>query len=147
MKANLKVVDAKWGYIKVSDGTFIRYRVAVVDAKPLEGISPFGVEFDMNIATGVSVYPSDESLKEIESKPFIKPGTPMPKDGWKQVKIEDKDVAVEEVEFYDEKLGRYKIKVEIEPAMVVKNTEFKSISGEPLYVVRWIPKVVWNKME
>lgn len=58
----------------------------------------------------------------------------------------DKKPAVEEVEFNDEKLGKYIIRVEIEPLMAAVNTEKKSIKGEPIYAVRWAPKISWRKI-
>lgn len=140
-----KVLNVKWGTMKLEDNTVITFRVAVVDAVPSQEVSPFGVEFGVNIATGISVYPSQESMREVEGKPVSPPGT-LPKEGWVHVKILEKDSALEEVEYEDQKLGRYRIKVEVEPAMVSKNTQVKTLSGEPLYVVRWAPKISWEEI-
>lgn len=140
-----KVLNVKWGTMKLEDNTVITFRVAVVDAVPSQEVSPFGVEFGVNIATGISVYPSRESMREVGGKPVSPPGT-LPQEGWVHVKILEKDSALEEVEYEDEKLGRYRIKVEVEPAMVSKNTQVKTLSGEPLYIVRWAPKILWEEI-
>lgn len=140
-----KILSVKWGTMKLEDNTLITFRAAVVDAVPSQEISPFGVEFGVNIATGISVYPSQESITEVEGKPVAPPGAP-PKEGWVRVKILEKKPAIEEVEYEDSKLGRYRIRVEFEPAMVSKNTQVKTLSGEPLYMVRWAPKITWEEI-
>ncbi|WP_338251850.1 hypothetical protein [Pyrodictium abyssi] len=60
--------------------------------------------------------------------------------------IVEKAPAYEEVVYSDERIGRYLIRVEIEPIMVSKNTLFKTIQGLPLYVVRWVPKITWGEI-
>ncbi len=140
-----KLIDAKWGKMKLSDGTIIQFRVALVDAIPLQEPTPFGTEFEVNIATGISAYPSRESIEEVKENPVLSPGETI-KEGWKQVKITTFDSAYEEVKYIDESLGEYKIRIEIEPAMVSKNTKVKTIRGEPLYVVKWIPKLMWERV-
>jgi len=47
------------------------------------------VEFGVNIATGISVYPSQESITEVEGKPVAHPGAPL-NEGWVRVKILEK---------------------------------------------------------
>jgi len=84
-----KVLDVKWGTMKLEDNTLITFRAAVVDAVPSQEISPFGVEFGVNIATGISVYPSQESITEVEGKPVAHPGAPL-NEGWVRVKILEK---------------------------------------------------------
>ncbi|WP_457751705.1 hypothetical protein [Thermococcus sp.] len=140
-----ELITAKWGEMELSDGTIVRFRVALVDAIPSEETTPFGTEFEVNIATGISVTPSPESIEEVKDKQIIPSGSSV-EDGWKQVKIIKSDSAYEEVRYSNDKLGEYKIRVEIEPAMVSKNTKFKTAKGEPLYVVKWIPKLMWEKL-
>ncbi|MFA4720619.1 hypothetical protein [Pyrococcus kukulkanii] len=140
------VLKVEWGFMKLEDGTVIIFRVAVVNALPSHDVSPFGVEFGVNVATGISVLPSPESMKEVEGKPVAPPGA-MIKEGWVQVKILEKTSAIEVVEYEDPELGKYRIRVEFEPAMVSKNTQVRTPTGEPLYVVRWAPKITWEKVE
>ncbi len=142
----LKFKDSKLGYVKVSDGSVIILRVAIVDVRVREEASPFGVEFDVNATGGVSVYPSEDALKEASSKPVIKPGK-IVKEGWIQVDIIEKTSAYEEVIYHDERVGRYLVRVEIEPIMVSKNTLYKTMQGIPWYVVRWVPKITWSRVE
>ena len=140
-----RVLNTKWGNIKLEDNTLIKFRVAIVDVHPFEEASPFGVEFGVNITTGISVYPSEESMRELEGKPIAQSKIP-PKEGWIQIKIIEKESALEEVEYEDPELGKYKIRVEIEPVMASKNTQIKTPNGEPWYVVRWVPKITWEKI-
>ncbi len=141
-----KVLNVEWGTIKLEDNTRIVFRAAIVDAIPSQEISPFGVEFGVNVATGISVYPSPESIKEVEGKEVSPPGVTPPKEGWVRVKILEKESAIEEVEYIDPILGRYRIRVEFEPAMVSKNTKVRTLNGEPLYMVRWAPKITWEEL-
>ena len=63
------------------------------------------------------------------------------------LEILDKKSAVEEIEYSDEEHGKYLVRVELDSMMASINTEVKTIRGEPLYVVRWAPRVTWRKLE
>lgn len=142
----LKFKDSKLGYVKVGDGSVIILRVAIIDVKVREEASPFGVEFDVNATGGVSVYPSEDALKETSDKPVVEPSK-IVKEGWIQVDIIEKTSAYEEVIYHDERVGRYLVRVEIEPIMVSKNTLYKTMQGTPWYVVKWVPKITWSRVE
>ena len=142
----LRFRDSKLGYVKVSDGSVIILRVAVVDVRVREEASPFGVEFDVNATGGIAVYPSESALDEVRDKPVLEPGKTV-NEGWTRVEIVEKGSAYEEIIYSDERIGRYLIRVEIEPIMVSKNTMFKNIQGLPLYVVRWVPKITWSEIQ
>ena len=144
--ARIKVKRTKYGYIRLEDGTFIVQRVAIVDACPVKVGSPFGVDFDLVVISGISPHPSEEVVEELKDKPILEPGK-QPPNTWRRVKIQEKEPAVEEVEYFDEDVGKYLIRVEIEPLMVSLNTGMKTVKGEPLYVVRWAPKISWTKVE
>ena len=141
----LSVRSSRLGYLRLEDGTLIVQRVAIVDARPVKLDSPFGVDFDLVVLSGISPRPSEKVLRELEDKRMLKPGEQPPNE-WKPVPILDRKPAVEEAEYVDEKVGRYVIKVEIEPLMVSLNTGVKTFKGEPLYVVRWAPKISWTKV-
>jgi len=141
----VKVLNAKLGYVKLPDGTLLVLRVAVVDVRVAHMESPFGVEFEVSFTTGVAAYPSEKALEEFRDKRILAPGE-KPPSSWCQLEITSRDPAVEEVEYTDSKLGRYSIRVEIEPIMVSVNTEVRNVRGEPYYVVRWIPKITWKKV-
>lgn len=142
----LKFKDSKLGYVKVGDGSVIILRVAIVDVRVREEASPFGVEFEVNATGGVAVYPSEAALKEVSDKPVIEPGA-IVKEGWIQVDMFEKALAYEEAVYHDEKVGKYLVRVEIEPIMVSKNTLYRTIQGIPWYVVRWVPKITWSRVE
>ena len=141
----LRFRDSRLGYVRVDDGSIIVLRVAVVDVRVREEASPFGAEFDVNATGGMAVYPSKGVLDEVKDRPVLEPGRTA-SEGWTRVDIVEKVPAYEEVVYRDERIGRYLIRVEIEPIMVSKNTRFKTIQGLPLYVVRWVPKVTWSEM-
>lgn len=141
----LKFKESMLGYVKVSDGSVIIIRVAIVDVRVREEVSPFGIEFDVNATGGIAVYPSEDVLKEVRDKPAIEPGKTV-NDGWAQVGIVEGTPAYEEAVYHEENEGRYLIRVEIEPIMVSKNTLYKTPQGTPLYVVRWVPKITWNEV-
>lgn len=144
MIAKIKFKDSRLGYVKISDGTVIVIRVAVIDVRVREEVSPFGSEFDVNATGGISVYPSESALNEVKDKQVLEPGRSV-NEGWTAMDIIEKEPAYEEVIYDDEKIGRYLIRVELEPIMVSKNTMFKTIQGSPLYVVRWVPKITWRR--
>ncbi|MHA1593422.1 MAG: hypothetical protein ACTSXX_01640 [Candidatus Baldrarchaeia archaeon] len=141
----IRVVDMGFGTCELSDGTLVKYRVAVVDVRVLRKESPFGVEFEANLATGISVYPSKKVLEEYRDKRILTPGE-SPPSSWKQVRIVKREPAFEEVEFESKDVGRYRIRVEVEPVMASVNTEVRTVHGEPYYVIRWIPKMSWEKV-
>jgi len=140
---NLSFRNSVRGYVKVSDGSIIILRAAIVDVKPSQVPSPFGAEFNVNYIVGMSVHPSEGALNEVKDKPILEPGKQV-NEGWIQLEINDKVSAYEEVIYKDAKIGEYIIRVEIEPIMASKNTQFK-VRQEPLYTLRWVPKISWNK--
>jgi len=144
--AKIKIRNVELGYSKLEDGTFIISRVAIVDVRPIQVRSPFGVEFEVSFTTGISAHPSKEALNLLKEKGVLMPGE-TPPNHWKQLEIREKKPAVEEVEFNDPELGKYIIRVEIEPLMASVNVEKKNIRGEPIYVVRWSPKVSWRRFK
>jgi len=143
--SRIRIRNVELGHGKLADGTVIVLRVAIVDVRPIRVGSPFGVEFEVSFTTGISAYPSQKVLEDFKDKQVLMPRENLP-DSWQQLGIVDKKSAVEEVEFNDEKLGKYIIRVEIEPLMAAVNTEKKSIKGEPIYAVRWAPKISWRKI-
>ena len=145
-KPRIKVKRVKHGRLKLEDGTVIVQRVAIVDARPVKVGSPFGVDFDLVVISGISPHPSKKVVEELKDKPMLEPGK-QPPNAWRAVKIQEKEPALEEAEYFDEEVGRYRIRVEIEPLMASLNTGAKTVKGEPIYVVRWAPKISWNKIE
>ena len=139
--SNLTFKNSKRGFVKVEDGSVIVLRAAIIDAIP-RGNSPFGLEFDVNYAVGISVHPSENASREVNDKPLIPPGV-LPNDGWNLVKVVEKELAYEEAIYVNDK-SEYTLRVEIEPLMVSKNSSYKTLEGSPLYAVRWVPKISWS---
>ena len=140
--ADLRFKEMKRGYVKVSDGTQIVMRTAVVDAIPI-GSSPFEVDFNVTYVVGISVHASNEAKEEVKDRPLAPP-SPVT-DGWKTIRIAEKDVTFEEVEYLGDGGEKYIIRVEVEPLMVSKNTAYRAVDGSPLYIVRWAPKISWYR--
>jgi len=140
---NLSFRNSARGYVKVSDGSIIILRAAIVDVIPLQVSSPFGVEFNVDFIVGISSRPSERALNEVKDKPILEPGKQV-NEGWIELEIDDKVSAYEEVIYKDEKIGEYLIRLEIEPIMASKNTQFRIQKG-PLYALRYTPKISWNK--
>ena len=141
----LEFRGARLGYARVSDGSLILLRVAVVDVRVRGETSPFGVEFDVTVTVGTSVYPSEEAQREADGKQIAEPSK-VPGEGWVPVGIVERSPAYEEIVYRDEKVGRYLVRVEVEPIMASKNTLYRVPPGVPWYLVRWVPKVTWSKI-
>jgi len=83
-------------------------------------------------------------LNEVKDRPTIGPNK-TPSDGWTLVNVTEKQSAYEEVEYlFNEK---YIIKAEVEPLMAVKNTKYKSVQEQPIYILRSAKKISWKKVE
>jgi len=140
--SRLKFRGSELGYVRVEDGSILVLRVALVDVRERRVSSPFGVEFDVNFNVGLAVYPSEESLREVEGKPILESGRVV-SEGWAPVKIVEKTSAYEEAIYVGENGRQYLVRVEVEPIMASKNTMYRAAQGTPLYAVRWVPKVTW----
>jgi len=73
--------DSGLGFITVSDGTILKFKVSIVDIREIEGMfSPFGgVFFDVKAVGGVSAYRVPEDLKKaVANKPVAARAT----SGW-----------------------------------------------------------------
>jgi len=138
----LKFKNSELGYVRVEDGSILVLRVALVDVRERRVPSPFGIEFDVNFNVGLAVYPSEESLREVEGKPVLESGR-VAGEGWAPVKIVEKTSAYEEAIYVGEDGRQYLVRVEVEPIMASKNTMYRAAQGAPLYAVRWVPKVTW----
>jgi hypothetical protein len=140
-RVQLDFQKVELGYVKTNDDSLIVVRVAIIDVKPTGKTGPFGPEFSVDFVVGISVRPSERVKEEIRDKPTIDPGKPV-EEGWVLVEILDKCCAYEEVTYRAEDLGDFLVRVEVEPIMVAKNTLYKLPDNTPLYVVRWVPKVL-----
>jgi len=145
LSERFKVKDYRRGYVKLSDDSIVIMRVAIVDVKPLQGPSVYEVQFEVISAGGISILPSEKAINEVKDKPMVEPGK-APTDGWTLVNITEKQLAYEEVEYVlDEK--KYIVRAEMEPLMVSKNTNYRTVKGEPIYNVGSITKISWRKGE
>ena len=104
---NFKVNEVARGFLKLSDGSTIIHRVAIVDVRTTEVGGPFNVNFEINIISGISVYPSSEVLEKIKNNPIITPGKKPPDDGWVPLDIVNKKNSIEEIIYTDKEIVRY----------------------------------------
>jgi len=138
--------DFKRGYVKLSDNSIAIMRVAIVNAKPLQGPSLYEVQFEVTPASGISILPSQEAINEVKDKPIIELGK-IPTDGWTLIDIVEKQSAYEEVEYILNEKEKYIIRAEMEVLMASKNTNYRTIKGEPIYNIGSAVKITWKKGE
>ena len=143
---NFAVKNIKRGKIKLSDGSEIIHRVAIVDVRPTKVGRPSEVEFGIDIITGISVYPSKAVLSDIKSARIISLGEIPPDEGWETLEIVTKENSFEEITCNIENIGEFLIRVEIDPAMASINKKVRTVNKEPFYVIKWIPKFSWKKL-
>jgi len=77
-KPRIRVKRVKHGRLKLEDGTVIVQRVAIVDARPVKVGSPFGVDFDLVVISGISPHPSKKVVEELKDQPMLEPGKQPP---------------------------------------------------------------------
>jgi len=141
-----KVKDYRRGYVKLYDNSIAIMRVAIINVKPLEGPSLYEVQFEVAPASGIVILPSQEVINEVKDKPTIEPGK-IPTDGWTLVEIVEKQSAYEEVEYTLNEKEKYIIRAEMEALMASKNTNYRTIKGEPIYNIGSAVKITWKKGE
>jgi len=144
----LKISEASGlGFITVSDGTILKFKVSIVDIREIEGMfSPFGgVVFDVKAVGGVSVYKVPEELKKAVADKRIAPPEP-PQDGWEILEIKEQKPAVVE-EIVDSSKGKFLVRVVGEAVMVARNMNYKTTHDEPVYWVSWVYKISWRPVE
>jgi hypothetical protein len=135
------------GFITVSDGTVLKFKLSIVDIKEIEGaFSPFGgVVFDVKAIGGVSTYKVPEELKKAVADKRIAPPEP-PQDGWEILEIREQKPAVVE-EIVDSSKGKFVVRVVGEAVMVARNMNYKTHHNEPVYWVSWVYKISWRPVE
>ena len=144
---HFKVTSFRLGKIKLSDGSILSLRIAIVNVKKVKGFSPFGgVNLSIKVVGGVGSLEVPEELREaIAEKPLFPPDKP-PREGWEFVDIVEQECASEEAEvLVDGK--RFLVHVEAEALMVVRNMSYRTEIGEPMYWVNWVNKVRWQSIE
>jgi len=142
---DFNILDWKRGRAKLADGTIIIFRVAIVDIKELPREPPFNPDFLIQIARGISAYPTEAVMNEAKDKPVFAKEDHLPEDGWSLIDIADKELAYEEIEYISKDKQRYIIRVEDEPILASKNAKYKTLAEEPLYMVRFVLKKSWRK--
>jgi len=131
-----EIVESAPGYIIVEDGTLIVVRVIIGFIEEV-GETPTGPNF--RIAHRVFLYAdAPKELKDqMASKPFPTGDFLKDKEIWKIVKIKGKKAAYEEC-LYEASDGRkYRIRLEIEPAIVARTLHYRDVRNNPIYNVRW----------
>jgi hypothetical protein len=135
------------GFITVSDGTILKFKISIVDVREIEGVfSPFGgVVFDVKAIGGVSAYKVPEELKKTVADKRIAPLEP-PQDGWEILEIKEQKPAVVE-EAVESSKGKFVVRVVGEAVMVARNTNYKTPHNEPIYWVSWVYKISWRPVK
>jgi len=142
-KSRIKIDRSKIGYTKLADDTIILIRVAIFDIKEGE-LKPTGPDFRIGYNVSISAEATQSLKNKVKEKPFPPPDGSHIKnlEIWEIIDIIEHDIAREEG-IYKAKDNRiYRIIVEIEPTIVARTLEYKDPLGNPIYYVRWSPKIV-----
>lgn len=130
------------GIIKLSDGAVLRLRILIVDVKET-GFSPFGgVNLAVSTIGGIAVAQLPDELRKVVADRPLAPSE-LPRDGWDYVDVVEFSPAVAEEDFETTR-GRFIVAVRAEPVMVVRNLNYKTLLGEPLYWASWVYKISWR---
>lgn len=139
-------MNIKEGNLNLADGTKLKLKLAIFDAREA-GFSPYGgVNILVNSACGIKVESIPEKLKEaVANKPAASAEI---QDGWELIDIASFEPAVGELDVNTSK-GVFRVRVEAEPVMAARNMNYKVLPGlnEPLYSVRWVYKITWKPLK
>jgi hypothetical protein len=137
----------KDGLVKLSDGTILKLKIALIEARDI-GFSPFGgVNITVKPMGGIAVQEVPETIiKGMSEKPLAPVGPEPPKDGWEIVEITEYEPAYVEEEVKTSK-GPFRVRVQAEPAMASVNYSYRTETNEPLYWLNWIYKISWKPAE
>ena len=137
-----EVIRNEPGYVKLSDGTILIIRVVITDIREIRR-EPTGLIFNVGHSVSVAAF-SPESLKEIvKDKP--KPvGLDYLKklDVWEFIDIVECKNSIDECLYYGSDGLTYRISIEIEPTIASRTLEFRDEFMNPVYFVRWSPKII-----
>jgi len=141
-----RILNQKLGEAKLSDGTIIFLRVAIVDVRET-GFSPFeGINFTVKPIGGITARSPLELKEKVKSRP-LSVGPQPPKDGWETIDIIEQKPAMEEVIVQSSSGKEYLVKVEAELSMVSRNINYKNEFEEPIYWASWVNKFSWRRYE
>lgn len=141
----LQITSSKFGWAKLSDGTRLSYRVAILTVKTVPGTEsrPIGPLFRVGTIAHVTVEYCPEELREkVKDKPPFKlePSVLTNSELWEVVEVLEYEPARETC-LYQARDGRvYSITTEIEPTIVARTLHFRDEYGNPVYFVRWARK-------
>lgn len=135
------------GKVKLSDGSVLKMRIAIIDARET-GFSPFGgVNMSVKVTGGVASLDIPEELRrKVSDKPHPPPGPEPPRDGWEIVDIAGYDPACAE-ERVETPKGPFLVIVKAEPVMASRNVNYRSELDEPIYWINWVYKISWKPLK
>jgi len=141
------MAESKDGIIVVSDGTKLKLKVAIVDAREA-GFSPFGgVNIVVRPMAGLASLKVPQRLRdEVSDKPYVPERPEPPRDGWELMEIKEFSPAYAE-EVIETSKGKFRVRVVAEPVMVARNMKYKTAVGEPYYWANWVFKISWRPAE
>jgi hypothetical protein len=131
------------GIVKLSDGSIIKLRITIVDAREA-GFSPFGgINILVKVTGGIAIKEVPEDIrKQLANKP-LPPGPEPPQDGWEIIDITEYTPAIAE-ELIETSKGPFAVMVKAEPVMASRNVNYKNEFNEPIYWLNWVYKISWK---
>ena len=135
------------GVIKLSDGSVLKLKITIVDARE-SGFSPFGgVNIAVKVIGGIAVIEVPEDIQNlVMNKPLPPADGEPPRDGWQLLDIVEYKPAIAEEKIETSK-GLFLVKVIAEPVMASRNTNYKTELNMPIYWVNWVYKISWKPLE
>lgn len=133
------------GTVKLSDGTTLKLRAIIIDIKET-GSSPFGgVDFYVKVTAGISTREVPEEIRNaMASKPLAPPESPS--NGWEIIDVVEYSPATVEEE-YSSSIGKFLVRVVVEPVMASRNLNYRTPLNEPIYWLRWVYKISWKPIK
>jgi len=136
------VVRSEPGYVKLSDGSTIISRVMITNIRE-QAFKPTGPDFLVSYRVSFSVDAPDSLRDVVKTKPLPPPDAShiSKLDIWEIVNITESKKSLEECLCKASDNREYIISAEIEATIIARTLEYKDEFGNPIYFVRWSPKV------
>jgi hypothetical protein len=131
------------GMVKLSDGSTLKLKISIVDARET-GFSPFGgVNIIVKVIGGISTKEVPEEVRKLVSDKPLHSSPDPPRDGWKIIDITKYTPAIAE-ELIETSKGPFLVTVKAEPVMASRNANYKTELNEPIYWLNWVYKISWK---
>jgi hypothetical protein len=135
------------GVVKLSDGSILKLRIGIIDAREA-GFSPFGgVDIAVKVVGGIATKEVPEEVRKLVlNKPLPPPGSEPPREGWEILDVKEYAPAIAEEQVQTSK-GPFLVTVKAEPVMASRNVNYRTEFNEPIYWLNWVYKISWKPLK